>query len=680
MNFLVILIMAFVFMFMQQKAEAEEKAEELAPIQVTESPPVDAASSFTYGSDELELVPFRRTGDVLNVVPGLTVIEHAGGGKANQYYLRGIDADHGTDIAFYQDGIPINNVTHAHGQGYTDLNFIIPELLEAVDVRKGPYSVRDGNFATAGAVDLRLKDRLEANQISFQAGNFNTYRGLLLGGTSGEHHGIYAGSEIYYSDGPFENPNRYLRYNLVTRGSFERGNWKGDFTGSAYMGYWNASNQLPLWYVESGAISRLGAIDPSDGGNSHRLQASAHLEWKPSAQQKLDLLAYFYHYDLNLYSNFTFFLNDPVNGDQIEQKDDRQVAGLQAAYDRNDDWGRVGFHTQAGLGFRFDHISNQLNNTFQRQFLSPTTSNRVNELNPYFYAQEEIVPNEWFRLLLGFRGDVLYYNVRDLLAGVDQGNQAAFVPQPKASAIFTPLKELEIYLNFGQGFHSNDARGVLEPVDPASPYARATGAELGIHAQPFEKLKLDLAAWYLGLTSELVWVGDEGTTEPNGATVRGGLEAEARYDFADWIWAEADFTYTHARFKNLPAGQDYVPLAPTWTASAALNAKHPSGFYGSLRMEAISSRPANEDNSLTATGYMVWDLMAGYRKEGYDWFGPGRGGFDLNLQIQNLFNANYRESQFDTTSRPTPTGPVVDDVHFTPGYPFTVMGQASLLF
>ena len=667
-------------MFMQQKAQAQDTAVELEPVQVKESPPVDAASSNTYDSKQLELVPYRRTGDLLDVVPGLVVIEHAGGGKANQYYLRGIDADHGTDIAFYQEGVPINNVSHAHGQGFSDLNFIIPELVEAIDVRKGPYSIQDGDFATAGAVNFRLKDKLDTNQLSFEAGNFNTYRALLIGGTTGDKKGVYVGNEIYYTNGPFENPNKYLRYNLVLRGYFEAGNWKGNVTGSVYSGDWNASNQLPLWLVESGAISRFGAIDPSDGGSSHRIQVYSDMKWEPDNKQKLDILSYFYNYDLNLFSNFTFYLDDPVNGDQIQQKDHRQVAGFKAQYDRNDDWKNIGFHETAGLGLRFDHVANELNHTAKRQFISATTRNIINQLNPYFFVQEEIVPTEWFRLVLGFRGDVLDYNVSDVLAGVDQGHKAAFVPQPKGSAIFTPMEALQVYLNFGQGFHSNDARGVLEPVDPASPYARATGAELGIHASLGKKLKLSLAGWYLGLTSELVWSGDTGTTEVNGATVRGGGEFEARYQFADWIWADADFTYTYARFKNDPAGQDYVPLAPLWTVSGGLYAKHPSGFYGSLDVQAISNRPANESNTLNATGFMVWNLEAGYRKEGLNWFGPKHGGYDLKLMIQNLFNANYRESQFDTTSRVSPTSSIVEDIHFTPGFPFTVMGQASLLF
>ncbi|MFO1520018.1 MAG: TonB-dependent receptor [bacterium] len=639
-----------------------------------------AASSELIPETQLDLVPIERTGDLLEVVPGLVAIQHAGGGKANQYYLRGFDADHGTDIAFSQDQVPINMVSHAHGQGYSDLNFIIPELVEAIEVRKGPYSALDGDFATAGAINFSLKERMEGNSVSFQAGRFNTYRGLLTLGKDNGSNGLYAAAEGYYNDGPFDHPNRYERLNLVVRGFFETEHWKGVFTGSTHDGRWNASNQIPVSLVESGQLSRFGAIDPSDGGRSHRHQLYGTLTWTPDEKQKLSLLLYGFQYDLNLFSNFTFFLNDPVNGDQIEQKDNRQVFGYRADYSREDRAGKITFKTAAGSVLRFDHIHNELNHTVGRNLLSQETDNHIDQLNPSLYAQEEILFTDWFKLVAGGRLDLLQFHVTDLLGKGVEGNKTAFIFSPKLSLIFSPRKEVDVFLNFGQGFHSNDARGVFNTTTHADPDAKATGGELGVETRLFNRWDFSVSGWALKLNSEQVFVGDEGTTEPSGATVRAGAEIDTRLKILDWLWADFNFAYTHAEFLDEPANNNAVPLAPRFTLSGGLSAQHPSGFYGSARVRAISSRPANQDRSLTATGYMVWDLMAGYKKTDYHWLWNKNAGFGFQLDVLNLFNANYRESQFDTTSRPTQGGPVITDVHFTPGTPITILGTASLYF
>ncbi len=657
------------------------RAHELPEILVQDSRAQESASQQVLTQPDLQLTPILETGEILEVVPGLIVIQHAGGGKANQYYLRGFDADHGTDIAFSVDGVPVNNVTHAHGQGYSDFNFVIPELIEAIEVRKGPYFVQDGDFATAGAVNMVLRREFKENRLTFQAGRFDNFRGLAILGKGDEKSGFFIANDIYVNNGPFVNPEDCVRYNLFARGYFQRGDWKGTVTGSSYTGDWNASGQIPAPLVESGALSRFGSLDPTEGGESHRHQFTANLRWEPKETESLDLTLYTYRYDLDLFSDFTFFLDDPVNGDQIEQRDRRQVTGYKAAYTRLDKSGTVGFRTTVGNGLRFDHIDTELNHTVARRLLSRTTQNIVNQFNPYFYGQEEFFVTDWFRFVAGLRFDILNYNVNDRLGNGAQGSRTGLVTSPKATAILSPLDNLDVYLNFGQGFHSNDARGVLDPVLPASKYAKATGAELGLRSKFFgDKLQFEVAGWYLHLGSELVFVGDAGTTEPKGATNRYGVETSLRYQILDWLWADVDFTYTHARFAGLPSGLNFVPLAPTWTVNGGINAKHPSGFYGALRVRAISDRPANEAGSLTADGYMVWDLMAGYRRDKQRWLGGERGAYALQLDLLNLFDADYRESQFDTTSRPDPLGPEITAVHFTPGYPLTLIGSLSLFF
>lgn len=667
-------------LFSASFAEAEQKAGELEEIQVQEDLPVTASSSRTLRKKDLELRPIRRVGDLLEVTPGLTTIQHAGGGKANQYYLRGFDADHGTDIAFFVDQVPVNMVSHAHGQGYADFNFVIPELVDQVEVRKGPYFAQDGDLATAGAVNLVLKKRLKGNLLSFQAGRFQTYRGLAVAGRSDEKKGFYIANEVYTTDGPFQNPENFFRYNFFARGFIDSEKWQAIFTGSSYKGVWNASGQIPLSLVQSGELSRLGTLDPSDGGESQRHQIYAQLNYKPDAKQNLNLLFYGAYYDLDLFSNFTFFLNDPVNGDQIQQSDRRLLAGYQAVYSRNNDWGKVGFKTTLGQGLRFDRIHNALNHTTQRVLIEKNAENELFNLNPSFYVQEEIFPASWIRLVLGMRTDLLYFNSKDNLGKEVEGSKTAWVFSPKASVIFTPKKEVELFLNFGRGFHSNDARGVLRSKDPANPYAQATGGEIGIRTKLFDKLDLALAGWAIHLGSELVYVGDEGTTEAKGPTLRIGGEAEIRYSILQWLTADIDFTYSRGHFTNLPSGENAIPLAPRWTLSGGLTASRETGFYGAIRVRGISDRPANEDRSLTATGYVLVDLRAGYRFKKFQWTPNRPGGLNFQLDVLNLLNANYRESQFDTTSRPYREGPEIRDIHFTPGYPVTVMGSVALEF
>ncbi len=645
-----------------------------------EDPRAHTASSKRIESKTLRQVPQRRIGDLLTLTPGLIAIQHSGGGKANQYFLRGFDADHGTDIAFSLEGMLINQLSHGHGQGFADLNFLIPEILETLEARKGPYFVQDGDLATAGAIEFRLKEKLEHNQFTFETGSFNTFRSLILAGKENQKSRFYIANEIYTTDGPFVHPDRYLRYNLIFRGAFDLEKWKGSLITSSYHGFWNASNQIPATFVENGSLDRFDALDSTDGGSSQRHQILAKLTYAPSAKQKIDWMAYGAYYDLNLFSNFTFFLEDPLHGDQLNQKDKRFQAGFQTKYDREDYLGPVRLRHFLGAGLRFDRIKNALHHTQARALIEANTENLVSLLNPYFYLQEDIQPASWLRLSGGVRLDGLHMDVADRLAQGVEGQNTSWVLSPKAGVVLSPHSILDLFMNFGQGFHSNDARGVVRSIDPASPYAKATGGEAGIRLKPFQRLNLDVAAWYLDLESELVFSGDAGTTEPSGPTRRAGIEADLNYKILDWLTLDFDFTWTHARFRDLPEGENAVPLAPRWTLSGGLMAEHPLGIYGSLRTRAISDRPANEDASLTATGYYLLDLMLGDKQQNRKWFGSDKSGFALEFKILNFLDANYRESQFDTTSRPDSTGAELTDVHFTPGYPRTFLGSFTLYY
>jgi outer membrane receptor protein involved in Fe transport len=431
-------------------------------------------------------------------------------------------------------------------------------------------------------------------------------------------------------------------------------------------------------------------------------------ELQPRSSWDLSGLAYAVYYDFDLYSNFTFFLDDPVNGDQIHQKDnDRFLGGLNldATHHGEANWlGGVGLDSRAGFQLRADATTTELNHTRERFFLEHRTRNRLEVYNLGWYVGEDVTWTPWLRTLAGVRLDYLRFAVDDLLGTGpaslrSDGSDDELVPSPKASAVVTPRPNWDVYLNFGRGFHSNDARGVTAQIDPADPAAQATGAEIGTRVhflEPFPWLdRVDLAVdfFFLDLDSELVFVGDAGTTEASGATRRYGVEFEGRWQIVDWLWADFDVTGTDAFFRHEPSDADEVPLAPRYTIKSGLVAQHPMGLFGSLRSRTISDRPANEDDSLTAQGYTVFDLQLGYTRRIPLSIGSLEATYlTVKLEVLNLFDQGYREAQFDTASctqreraqgvagcaGASPAG--ISDINFTPGWPRTVLGGIRLEF
>ena len=654
--------------------------------------PYTAASSHTVRERDFSLRPLRRPADLLEVAPGLIVMQHAGGGKANQYMLRGFDADHGTDVALKLDGVPLNNPSHGHGQGYADVNFLIPEVLRLIEVDKGPYFVEHGDFATAGAVNVVTSRRAPANTTAFQAGRFGIYRGLVMGGGQlGEVDGTIA-AEGYGQDGPFESPEDYTRYSLFSRAAYDTGDWTTDLTFLSYRGTWHASGQLPRRAVNDGRLDRFGSVDPTEGGTSQRHQLHARAAWQPDARRDVRLLAYGVYYDLDLFSNFTFFASDPVNGDQIGQKDKRWYGGLEASYAHRATFGALAAEGRAAVGLRGDRIANQLAYTRERAFLQNVVADRVQLLDSYCYLETDVVWTPWLRSVVGLRFDDVYADVDDrfpsrdpALAGEGSTNDTSV--GPKASLVLTPFTDpgsrwraTSVFLNYGEGFHSNDARGAVRDVDPTDLAVKARGGEVGVRTRLFDRLDAALALWLLDLDSELVFVGDEGTTEASGRSRRTGLELEVRYAILDWLFLDADYTHTRARFRDEPDGADFVPLAPEWTVSSGLSVRR-DDWFGSLRVRSISARPANEDDSLTAAGYTIWDLQIGrVWRLSPDWLGGRVKSLTLELDVQNLFDQDYREAQFATDSRLAGEPVVVSDVSYVPGYPITVIGGIRLEF
>lgn len=662
---------------------------------------MSAASALTVRDQDLRLRPIQRVGDLLRVAPGLITVQHAGGGKANQYLLRGFDADHGTDIALTLDGIPINMVSHAHGQGYADSNFILPELIERVEVYKGPYFAELGDFATAGAINLVTRQSFNENFATIQGGMFNTLRAVVAASPKvGKLRTLIIG-EGSYSDGPFENPERFKKYNLFAKLTYDLSPRSFvSFGVSSYGGDWFASGQIPSREVDAGRLDRFGYIDPTEGGASSRQNVYLSYQHR-DASNEIAALAYFSRYGLKIYSNFTLFSRDPENGDGIEQGDDRFLGGFRASYRRRARWRFMTFDTSAGISGRFDVIHNSLYYQRARERLESVVDHEIRETSLGLYAKEEIGFSRWVRLILGMRADLFVFDVSDQKEDLKtQGNATSGVRgdmtfSPKATLVISPHRTTDLFVNFGRGFHSNDARGVVRAVDPVTPLTPALGYEVGTRTRLFNRLDLAASFWGLDLDSELVWVGDEGRTEASGATRRLGFEFEGRARITSWLFADLDVTWNDAKFTQNAGNGNAVALAPRFTIAAGMSVQTPFGLKGSLRFTGIGARPATEDEFLTAQGVYLLDAFVGYRWRL----------IEVGLSIENLTNSAYRAAQFATTSRlrsePTTNAPSppnacpsgtraqtgddgnfvgCEDVNFTPGNPINVQARATLYF
>jgi TonB family protein len=624
--------------------------------------PMSAASSFAVQDREFQLRPIGSVQDILRVTPGLVMVQHSGGGKANQYFLRGFDADHGTDIALSIDGVPINMPSHAHGQGFADTNFIIPEAVERVEITKGPYFANQGDFATAGAVNLVTRDAFEHTSvgvgISGSPGHGAPgYRGLFIASPKWDVATATFAAEVGRQNGPFQNPENWDKYKLFNKLTFKLTPTSSlSLTEMSYGGNWHGSGQIPARAVDQGVVSRFGSIDPDEGGDTTRHQVALQYRLRPSDTSELRAMAYAGTYTFDLFSNFTLYLVDPENGDEIEQQDRRTFYGAKVSYRIVHDVAGIAFDTTIGSDVRSDDIHEMLWHTLNRVQLSPVRDDDVHETLIGAYANEEIRPFEWLRGVVGVRFDELAFSVDDNLpnstdpanphSGVAGANQIS----PKASLVAAPLRkknaQLELYANWGNGFHSNDVRGVFvsPPSSAVTPLTRAIGEEIGGRTRLFDRLDFAAAGWLLDLDDETTWDGDNGTTAVGPATRRYGVELEGRYEFTPWLAADAAVTFTHSQFSTDRENGGGLALAPKQTWSGGLSARHalgPGVGRAGLRFYGIGDRPASDDGVIQAPGFTQVDLHVGYRMRR----------FDVALDIENLLNGDYRSAQFDTISR-----------------------------
>ncbi|MCB9298646.1 MAG: TonB-dependent receptor plug domain-containing protein [Lewinellaceae bacterium] len=622
----------------------------------------------------LETNPVNSSQEVLRKVPGLFIAQHAGGGKAEQIFLRGFDIDHGTDINITVDGLPVNMVSHAHGQGYADLHFLIPETIENIDFGKGPYYAGQGNFTTAGYVGFQTREKLDASLMSLEYGQFNTLRtvGLfdLLSGDPGRS--AYLAAEYMLSDGPFESSQNFNRANLLAKYTANLpNNDKLSFMASHFASKWDASGQIPQRAVDSGLINRFGAIDDTEGGATSRTNVAIHHTKMLSGNAFVKSRAYFTQYDFELFSNFTFFLDDPENGDQIRQRENRNIFGLESVLHRQYRLGGAGLSARAGAGLRYDLVKdNELSRTLNRRTtLEPIALGDINESNVYGFADAEL---DLGKVLInpGLRVDYFKFDYVDKLAAAYStlSEDKAFV-SPKLNFIYNPNRQWQFFLKSGIGFHSNDSRVVVaregREILPA-----AYGADLGAMWKPLPRLWFNTALWYLFLEQEFVYVGDAGIVEPSGKTRRYGLDFGIRYQVTNSLFFDSDVNYTIARAIDEPEGADYIPLAPDLTATGGLSFQPSSGFSGGIRYRYIKDRPANEDGSITAEGYFVVDGNVNYTIK------------NLTFSIigENLLDTEWNEAQFATESRLKGEDESVEELHFTPGVPFFLRGKVAYRF
>ncbi|WP_046758170.1 TonB-dependent receptor [Kordia jejudonensis] len=619
----------------------------------------------------IQVNPVNSSQEVLQQVPGLFIGQHAGGGKAEQIFLRGFDIDHGTDITITADGIPVNMVSHAHGQGYADLHFLIPETLDKIDFGKGPYYANQGNFNTAGYVDFKTKKRLKESTIKLEAGQFDTFRMLgMFNVLNTANHTAYVATEYLATDGPFESPQNFSRFNIF--GKYTASLSENDNIGitlSHFESTWDASGQIPVRAVNSGFISRFGAIDDTEGGTTSRTNFLFNYDKKLSPRATIKNSFYYSTYDFKLYSNFTFFLEDPINGDQIKQQEDRALFGFKSEYTRAFSTTSLDGEWTAGISLRKDQSNNnELSRTLnRRETLEQIQFGDIDETNIGAYVNAIFEFGKW-TINPALRVDYFDFKYNDFLqTNYETQSQNEAILSPKLNFLYNHSDNLQAYIKTGKGFHSNDTRVVIaqngKEILPA-----AYGFDVGFIWKPIPELVVNTAYWQLFLEQEFVYVGDAGIVEPSGKTRRQGIDLSLRYQPFQWLFWNVDTNYTHARSSEEPSGQDFIPLAPDFTLTSGFTVQFENGFFGGIDLKHIKDRPANEDNSIVAEGYSVFDLNIGYNWEKVS----------VGIQIQNLFDTEWNETQFATESRLQNETQSTEEIHFTPGTPF--FAKASVVY
>jgi hypothetical protein len=668
-----------------------------------------AASAGDVSQEQIASQPLLRPAAVLENVPGLIVTQHSGEGKANQYFLRAFNLDHGTDLAVEVDDMPVNMPSHAHGQGYADLNFLIPELVDDLRYKKGPYYADEGDFATAGTARVDLIDQAPAS-LALGYGEDGYRRALFVGSGPVAGGTLLGAAEIYHNDGPFDVPDDYHRLNGLLRYSSGTAHDYFTVTAMAYSGNWDSTDQVPERAIEERLIDRFGSLNPTDGGETSRSSISFSAGSRTDSDQT-QISAYVIRYKLDLWSTFTYYLKDPSYGDQMLQHDDRVVYGAKGSKSWFADLGTSPMINVIGVQGRVDDVRDVgIFPTLQRQPLGTTQNAGAVESSMALYAENTVQWRDWLRTVLGVREDLFGFAVKDKMLnangscdlrsdplGCDSGEHRASIFSPKFALALGPWAKTTYFIDLGDGYHSNDARGVTRSgqspgVPPVTPLTRATGAEVGLSSQIIPEWDTSLDIFELKLKSELVFDGDAGVTTPSGSTTRTGVEWDNTYHIKQWLSAQMSAAFTKARFDHDNAPDDlgcseaaashpcaqpiaiigrYVPNSPTNVIDAGLSARRDSGWFGALRARHFGESPLIEDNSARSPAYTTVDAQIGFQSA-QQWL--------VALDVFNVTDVRWNDIEYYYVSRlrnePAPAADYV--VH--PGVPRTIRARFQFLF
>lgn len=628
----------------------------------------DSASQGIVGYSDFSTRPLLRVGELVEVIPGMVATQHSGAGKANQYFLRGMNLDHGTDFSVHFEGVPVNFRTHAHGQGYLDINFMIPELVETVSYRKGTYYADVGDFSGAGSAAFKTYDRLEKGFLEVAAGEDGYQRIVAADSFDIGQASLLIGAEVQYQDGPWELAEDTEKYNAIIKYTRQVGDTSTQFIATAYKNSWNATDQIPLREVNAGRLSRFGFIDPDLGGATERYNLIGKAKIG-----NFDATLYATHYELNLFSNPTYFQEDPINGDEIEQADKRQVYGGSLTYQGQTQLSDYQIIPKAGVEFRYDDIADtNLYKTVARNRIGTLIDDQVKELSASAFAEAEFFWSERLRTTIGFRADYYDWDVTAQAPGSqnNSGKGSDSIFSPKISMAYKITNKEELYASYGEGFHSNDVRGVEVQNNPVEALVKIDGAEIGFRSESIDNLKLTVAAFFLETESELIFVGDAGTTEPSNGAKRYGVELSAFWQPINWLVFDLTAAKTKARFKNLPSGADHVPDAHEFVAGAGITATLDNGFTGSFRIRHFGEAPLNETDSIRKDATTLANLGLSYNI----------GEVKIGLDVLNIFDSKADDIEYFFESQLPGEANSVEDIHFHSVIPRTIRASIRYQF
>ncbi|TWB31919.1 TonB-dependent receptor [Nitrospirillum bahiense] len=589
--------------------------------------------------EELDLLPAYRVGQMLETVPGLVVTSHSGEGKANQYLLRGFNLDHGTDMATSVDGMPVNMRTHAHGQGYTDLNFVIPELASGIGYTKGPYFAAQGDFSAVGSIQMGYLDEVPA-QVALTAGTLGYQRAFAAGTTKLGAGQLMAGGELVHYDGPWDHPDNLRKGNAVLR--YSQGARDDGFSVTAmyYRGLWNATTDQPERAIAQGLIGRYGTLDPTDGGQARRMSLSGTFAMPVEAGWlaggEVTANAYVINNQLTLWNNFTHFLDNPVQGDQHAQDENRMVAGGAVSYSRLVNLLGLDHEVVAGLDTRFDDVHVDLRATRARVAYAQLSNDNVQETGGGAYVQATSHWTPWLRTVVGMR--------EDYLTATDHGSNAGVVAarlfQPKGSAIATLWQGTEVYLSAGRGFHSDDVRGASQGNAPL--LAKADGEEVGIRSTILPNLTATLTAFQMDFVSELTYDADVGQTEAGRPSRRRGVELNTTYNPFSWLEFYGSMAFSHARYTDSDPAGSFIPDAPKLIGSLGIYLRDLGPWSGGVEYRYFGAHPLVEDNSVHSSGSQEWNLTANYTLQS---------GLRFGIGLYNVFDSKDDAADYYYTDR-----------------------------